>query len=416
MVFVVDLSGQSPLERPPAPVVVATAIMKSYAGSQSFLGTVRPRRAAVIGTAVAGRVTEVMVEEGDAVESGQPLVQLLTTTMELELAAAKAELDLRKQELLELENGTRPEELAQAEASVLSAEAKIRYERARRDRLISLFEKGRAASAEERDEAVAAATSAEQNLAVLRAAYALATAGPRVERIAQAKARVDVQQAVVDRLKDQIAKHTIISRLRGYVTAKRTEVGQWVNPGEPVMEVVELNEADIVVSVVEQFIPHIHVGDEVPVIAAALPDTIFTGKVAAVIPQGDEQARTFPVKIRVQNPHDANGPALKAGMLARVNLAIGAQQPCLMVPKDAVVLGGPEPVVFVVRSTAESAQVDHVEAVPVRLGSSFQSLIQITGAVSEEERVVVQGNERLRPGERVRVTGSIDPLPDPAKG
>ena len=54
------------------------------------------------------------------------------------------------------------------------------------------------------------------------------------EKIAQAQARLMVQQAMVDRLKDQIKKHTIIARFDGYVTAEFTEVGAWLGRGDPV--------------------------------------------------------------------------------------------------------------------------------------------------------------------------------------
>ena len=66
----------------------------------------------------------------------------------------------------------------------------------------------------------------------------LAVAGPRKEQIAQAHAQVAIQDATVERLKDQLTKHTIISRFDGYVTAEHTEVGQWVKQGDPVADVV----------------------------------------------------------------------------------------------------------------------------------------------------------------------------------
>ncbi len=109
----IGVSGAQPPNMPPAPVVVAPVVERTIAGAQSFVGTVVPRYTAVIGTAVAGRIVDIFVEEGDQVTARQPLAKLLTETIELEIVAAKAELDLRQQELLELTNGTRPEELRQ---------------------------------------------------------------------------------------------------------------------------------------------------------------------------------------------------------------------------------------------------------------------------------------------------------------
>ena len=53
------------------------------------------------------------------------LAQLLTETIQLEIAAAEAELELRKQQLAELENGTRPEEIEQTKARMMAAEARV---------------------------------------------------------------------------------------------------------------------------------------------------------------------------------------------------------------------------------------------------------------------------------------------------
>ena len=343
---VLAATGPLSAQPPAAPVVVATVLERTVAGSQAFTGSVMPRRNATIGSAVFGRVVEMTVEEGDAVKAGEPLVKLLTETISLELEAARAELELRQQELEELKNGARPEELRQSEAALVAAEARRDYFDARQKRVQSLFSNGRATSAEERDEAESAGIGAAQAYQEALATYELTKAGPRRERIAQAQARVDIQHAIVKRLEDQIRKHTIVSRFNGYVTAKHTEIGQWVNRGDEVMDVVELDVVDVLVYVVEDYIPHVPLGREVTVEVPAMNGRTFPGRVAAVIPQADLRARTFPVKVRVDNPMGDNGPVLKSGMLARVMLPTGPLTASMLVPKDAVVLGGPQPVVL----------------------------------------------------------------------
>src|SRR5690606_31934366 len=109
-----------------------------------------------------GRVIEFPMNEGDRVERGQMLAQLLTDTIELEVAAAEAELELRKQQLAELENGTRPEDIEQAKARMHGAHARMQYLAARSARVESLYANNRTLSEEERDEAVSAAVEAEQ--------------------------------------------------------------------------------------------------------------------------------------------------------------------------------------------------------------------------------------------------------------
>jgi RND family efflux transporter MFP subunit len=416
-----------------ASVVVAPVIEESVAPTETFVATILPDKKAVIGTAVDGRVIEILVEEGDRVKANQPLAQLLTDTISLELAAAEAELDYRRQQLAELENGTRPAEIERAKALMLAAEAVLNYQQARRARIEKLFSSSSAISEEERDEAVSAAIGAEQLLIQTRAAYQLAVEGPRKEQIAQARAQVHMQEATAEKLSDQVKKHTIISRFDGYVTAKLTEVGQWVTRGDPVIEVVALDTVEVQAFVLEKHVPFIHVGQAVSVEVPAVPGQTFAGKVALVIPEADARARTFPVKVRVTNIASADGPVLKAGMYARVTLPTAAEKRGMLVSKDAIVLGGTSPMVYVVDLTndtekgagetgsdpgagAQVAQAGKVRPVPVSTGEATGNLLQVQGQLQVGQFVVVKGNERLRPGQEIVIAAVEAPRQSAAAG
>jgi HlyD family secretion protein len=402
-------------QMPPALVVAAPVVEREVAAGQTFVGTVMPLTTATVGSAVDGRVIEFPLNEGDRVERGQALAQLLTETIQLEVEAAEAELELRQQELAELENGTRPEEIAQAKARMDGAEAQARYLAARRARAESLYQNNRTVTEEERDEAVSAAIAAEQSYLEAKQAYQLAVEGPRKERIAQARAQVAMAQAAVSRLQDQFEKHTIISRFAGYITAEHTEVGQWVKQGDPVVEVAALDEVEIVAQVVEQYVPFMREGMMVRIEVPALPDKSFSGVISAIVPQADVQARTFPVKIRVKNELSEHGPLLKSGMYARAMLPTGTKRMATLVPKDALVLGGQQPLVYAVDALSPNGQDAKARAVPVRLGVAEGDSIQVIGAVEPGQLVVVQGNERLMPGrdlkiQRVLAAGAALPL------
>jgi RND family efflux transporter MFP subunit len=400
-VSAVSALGQGP---PPKLVAVAPVVEREVAAAQTFVGTVMPLRKAIVGSAVDGRVIEYPLNEGDRVTKGQLLAQLLTDTINLEIAAAEANLELRKQQLAELQNGTRPEEIQQAKAQMLAAEARMKYAQARRTRAENLYRQGQAMSEEQRDEMIALAIEAEQAYVDSKAAYELAVNGPRKEQIAQAAAQVAVQQATLNQLKDQLQKHSIVSRFDGYITAENTEVGQWLKQGDPVAEVAALDEVEVRVHVVEQYVPHIRVGMSVSVQIPALPDVPLSGTVSAVVPQADVQARTFPVKVRVKNQLSEDGPLVKSGMYARVLLPTGSRETALLVSKDAIVLGGPQPMVFVVDAATPNAKQGKVRPVPVKLGIADGSMIQVTGeGLAPGQLVVVQGNERLRPGEEVNI-------------
>lgn len=388
-------------------VVVSPVVEREVTVGQAFVGTVMPSKHATIGSAVDGRVIEFPLNEGDRVAKGQALAQLLTDTIQLEVQAAEGELELRRQALAELENGTRPEELDQAKARMAAAEARQKYLKARSDRWQKLYETNRAVSEEELDEAIASGTESEQAYLEAKAAYDLAIAGPRKEKIAQARAQVAIQEATVEKLKDQLTKHTIISRFDGYVTAEHTEVGQWVQQGDLVADVEALDEVEIVAYVVEQHVPHVHVGAQVTVEVPAIPGQTFTGMVAEIVPQADVQARTFPVKVRVTNTIVEGVPLLKSGMYARVTLPTGDKQVATLVSKDALVLGGPQPLVYVVDGATAENPAGKAVPVPVAIGVADMGMIQVTGGLEAGQLVVVQGNERLRPGQDVAIQRTI---------
>jgi multidrug efflux pump subunit AcrA (membrane-fusion protein) len=383
------------------PVVVASVEQREVSAGRTFVGTVLPSRRSTVGSAVDERVIELLVNDGDWVREGEPLAKLRTTTVELELAAAKAELNLREYELTELKNGSRPEEIAQAKASRARAEAIYQYAKSRLERTEALYAKGNITSKEEMEEVRSAATAAQQSLLEAQAAYELATEGPRQEKILQAEARLEMQKAEVDRLEDHLGRFTIRAPYDSYVITEHTEVGQWISRSDPVVEVAAIDPVEITVAVPETYIASLRAGMSATVILGALGGKAYPATISRIVPQADVRSRSFPVKIELSNPRDDDGHELKAGMLAQVTLAVGRPQPALLVPKDALVLGGRNPLVYVVENDPKKRAT--VRAVPVQLGVADQGDIQVTGDLKAGQKVVVRGNERLRPGMQVMV-------------
>ena len=389
--------GKAP---PPAPVRTAPVEEKEITVHKPFVGTIQPTQHAILGSAVDGRVIEFNYEEGDRVENGAAIAQLLTQTINLQWEAAKAELEVRKAELAEMENGTRPEEIEQMKARMLAAEARKRYLELRRKRAEDLYNNQKVTSAEVRDEAVSASDAAQQAYLEAVAAYDLAVAGPRVEQIAQAKARVAMQEAIASELEDRIKKYTIRTRFDGYVIKKSTEVGAWASAGGPIAEVAHLDTVDVVANVPEQDIPYVEVGKEVDVQVFAYKGRQFRGKVFSVNPSADVRARTFPVKVRIKNELEDGKPVLKAGMMGNVMLQTERKKITSVVPKDALVLGGAAPMVYVVVKSADGST---VKPVTVTIGSATDTKIEVTGEIKPGDQVVTRGNERLRPGQPISI-------------
>lgn len=403
----------APAQFKEAPVVVAPLVTREVAPRQMFVGTIFPKRTSVIGSAASGRVEEYLVDEGDRVKKGQEVAVLRTRIIQAEVNHAKGELQARKSELQELVNGSRPEELDQAQARLATAEALMELRKAvlRRVRVA-----GPGSSPQELDEAMALSNQATAQFLDAKATLKLVKDGPRKEKIDQAQAKVDAAQAELDRLEEQLERHTMRAPFDGYVTAEHSEIGQWVLQGASLVEIAELDEVDVEVPLLEDFVSYVRLGQKVKVVVPALPGETYQGTVVAIVPRANLKARTFPVKVRVENPQekvriqgtdgktvDRLVPRLKAGMLARVELPVAAVQVATLVPRDALVLSVGTRKIFVMDPDPADAKKGKVRPVDVELGVAVGDHIQVRGKLSPDAIVVVQGNERLQPGQAVSV-------------
>lgn len=418
------LAASAAGQTPPARVKVAPVQERQMATGHTFVGTVTPLRTSTVGSPVEGRVVELAVNEGDTVKKDQKLAQLRTRQLEIQLAAANAELGLRKQELAELENGSRPEEIRQAHARMSAAKALSEFTRLRLKRMQTLFARD-AASEDQLQESASAAEEAAQVYLEKKAAWELAVAGPRKEKIEQARARAVAQQEGIKRTEDDIAEHTIVAPFDGYVTREHTEVGQWIAKGDPVAEVVELDSVHVEVPVLESYVSRLRVGMPARVTLAALPGQDFSAQVELIVPQADVRSRSFPVKVRLKNRPSPGGVLFNPGMFARVTLPLGSKQKVPVVPKDAVVLGERSPYVCVVDpmpkqppseenpsdggSSKEPAPDGVARRVPVELGAADDGWIEVRGPLGPGDRVVVEGNERLFSGTPVIIIKKARP-------
>jgi len=393
----------------PAPVRVARVSQREISTGQPFVGTVTPSRRAVIGSAVAGRIVEFLHNEGDYVAEGEPLAQVLTGTIAIELAHARAELRHRQEELAESIKSF-PVEKEQAEARLAAAKASADNARLNFERQQVLFQK-KSTSEEAFDSARARADEAGAMLKEAQAARRLIFEGPREQKIRQLEAKVASQQEQVNLFEDRMKKYTIKAYFTGYVTAEFTEVGHWIRDGESVVEMVELDTVDIRVNVNEDAIADLEVGAEVRVEASATRRKSYVGTVHAIVPQADVRSRAFPVLVRVKNPKrvaadETVSHDLKSGMLARAILPVGKQKSSLLVSKDAIVLGGRAPLVYIIAPKPGAPNAQVVVPVPVELGVADGGEIEVAPVTPEPGLkpgmlVVVEGNERLRPGQEV---------------
>jgi RND family efflux transporter MFP subunit len=404
----------SPAQEPIALVVAAKVVKQELTAKRTSAGSVSALRESIIGSAVDGRVVEFPVNEGDRVQKGDVLCQLRTEALVIELARAQAQRELQKQILAELNNGSRPEEIAHTKALMLAAKSLAESSQSKLERLRTLIvRQANAVTVDELRDVEATAINTQQLFEAARAQSEMMALGPRQERILQAAANVAVADETVREIQDRLEQHTIRAPFDGYIVEENAELGQWIAQGAPVVRLIETDVVEVDALVLETQVAYLAVGDPAVVELRALPDESFQGAVSSIVPFADPLTRQFPVKIRLEN-RDVNGtPLLKPGMFAQITLPAGRKQEALFVPKDALFLNGNERTLFVIESFQTETSRGKVQALSVETGISLGSLIAINSPLPADALVVVEGNERIRTGQEVQVT-RVDQLAAPA--
>jgi len=330
-------------ERPAALVQVSTVVEEMVVTRVTLLGTAEPWSETIVAAEEAGLVRKMLVDEGDKVKQNQTLCVQDASQLRLKVEAARAIV---------------------AEAVANQTRAEREWERLKR--LYSIKSVSKKAYEDAQFEAEAA-----------------------LKRVARL-------QVELYTLLDQVKKKVVYAPVSGSVVKRHTLVGQWLSKGDPVVTLTVLNPIRVMVPVPERYVSRINKGDSAEVIFDALPGRTFKGVIDAIIPKADRAGRTFPVRIEIPNRKGT----IKAGMLGRATLAVGNPHKAILIPKDALVLSGAGKSVYVIND-----QTAHL--VQVKTGPAHGFLIEVKGNLRDGQKVAVRGNERLRPGQRVKVVSRI---------
>jgi len=342
--------------RPPAMVRVGYVKAENLQQRTGVVGRLRELRRAIVAAEAEGKVLAVPVQEGDPVVGGE--------TVLAEIDGVWARL-----------------ELARTQARVASAQATVDQSVLDLDYLEQLLNAKSAKPKEVQD---------------MRA------------HVQSDRATLDASIADRDRAEKEVQRLIVIAPFNGSVTRKATEVGQWVERGDEMVEVISNGGIDAVADVPEDLIDQIKLGDNAQVVIDPLTLTV-DGEVAAVNSNGGNSARTFPVKVRL----DDRSGRLKPGMSATVWLAVGPEKDCLTVPRDAVVYGPDSQTVWYAKPGETQDAKPTAEVVPVRVlfGEGDRVVIDPLsgGALTEGVAVVTEGVERLSPGQPLDIENDTRP-------
>lgn len=262
-----------------------------------------------VSSKVPGMVLKVCVNENQKVRKGDLLVELDPSDLRTREAAARAALELAMNET----GGDEPRlkgleaEVAQARTRLSQAESDLgRYRRlAERDvvprEMVEKLETARNLERERLAEREAA-------LARLRAELGVTTHAGR-------KARIDLRRADLDDARLKLSHTRILAPADGYVTRKGVETGAYVQPGQPLMAIVDLDHAWVTANYKERQLTHVRPGDPVTFTVDAYPGKRYTGRVESIMAGTGAAFSLFP-------PENATGNYVKVVQRIPVRIAI----------------------------------------------------------------------------------------------
>jgi ABC exporter membrane fusion protein, DevB family len=235
-----------------------------------------------IGSELDGRLARVLVNEGDRVRAGQVVAELVNDEYRARVELARAEVAERQARLDRLRAGSRIEEVREAEAALLEAEARLATAHAEVERRRPLLERGAISRSEfdlsVRDEVVAGAA-----VAAARERLELVRHSTRAEDIRRTEAELASSQARLREAEAYLAKTFIKSPIHGRVLRRWLKSGESVtSAGGPILSIGNVSVLRVRVDVDETDVARIRIGQPAYVTAEAYGDKRFTGKVVQI--------------------------------------------------------------------------------------------------------------------------------------
>jgi membrane fusion protein (multidrug efflux system) len=231
-----------------------------------------------------------------------------------------------------------------------------------------------------------------------------------------ARAQVDAQRALV-------ARKTIRAPFSGVLGIRKVNLGQYVNPGDELVSLQELDPIYLNFTLPEQRLPAIQQGSVVNVQVDAMPGQKFQGTITSVEPQVDPQTRNFQVQATLRNPANK----LRPGTFARVTFDQGGEQRVVVVPQTAISFNPYGNSVYVISEAPAPAKADPAHAKPegaapgptlivkqrfVKTGATHGDLIAVTEGLKPGERVATSGLLKLRNDAPIIVDNKVQPTAD----
>lgn len=362
----------------PEPLAIATATVESRPIDRYLrvTGSLAADEQAEVSAETAGRVIETPVERGTRVAAGTVLVRVSAaeTSAQLQEAEANAgQIEAR----LGLTPGQRfdPDRVP----DVRTARASLDLAEAEFERIRSLLDQN-VVSRSEYDQRRTQVDAARQQLQSAR-------------NVAEQSYRsLDAARARVALARKSVADTAVRAPFAGLVAERLVSVGDYVTRGTRVATVVRIDPMRVELTVPEQAVSLVNVGQPVRLTVDAYPGEEFTAKVRFVSPSLAAQQRALTVEAVAPNP----GGRLKPGLFATASIQQPQNAPALLIPANAIETVSGTSRVYVVKG-------GKVEERIVTIGETAANKVEITSGVAQGDVVALDPKGRLTDGMPVRV-------------
>lgn len=414
-------------------------------------GTVQPFKSVNISPKTAGRLAQLLVEQGDVVKAGQKLAVMENAQLRAQFMRAQADFNQAIAHLKEAKAGSRPEEIEQAKARLIQAQARLgqaqvgnpreieeAFAQAKnaysqlalaqarikqnlnlvkegvisQDRFNEISTEARSAEAEfeeakQRLEKVKN-TKNENSPEIYQLKASVKEAqlylqqlqnGSRPEEIEQLQAAVESAKAQMFAARVQLEETVLVAPFPGIVTQKYATEGAFVTPtteasltassgnSSAIVE-VSTKELEVLAKVPEVDVDKIKPGQPVEIVADAFPDKTFRGQVAVVAPGAIVAQNVTSFEVRVALPPEQE--QLRSGMNVDLTFLGEPVANALVVPTVAVVTQEGETGVMVPDID------DQPKFQPVVIGQILQDKTQILKGLRQGQRVFIDLPEEFR--------------------
>ena len=379
-----------PTEPEPVPVAVevATIIPRPFTHRLEALGTVEPIREAEVGAQVSGPITFIPpeIELGTSVEKGGVLAEIDPTPFAIEVKyrealVARAKAGVRSKDV----------EIARQKSLIPLNKDKLRLADADHDRLKNLLQRDLISRQE--------AERAELALRRIEEEVARTDSGLREAEVDHAVAEAELASAEAElaRAQESLADTKVRAPFAGVISEKTVTLGEQVSPGKVLFRLAELSMVKILLRVPPDAIEFIRPGTTAEVTVTVSPHLV-QGRVAYIGPRADDETRSFPVEVLVEN----RGPMrLLPGMFARAKIPVRTYPKAILIPRSSVLSDSGKPVIFVADAEQGIAQ-----RRSITISRTFGSRYLITKGLGPGDLLVVSGQALLRDKVAIRVVGT----------